>query len=135
MPLRFLRFFSANTSADGLRQTQREAIADLLHFIVYADNHVALPEGEFVHDAIDGLAWDASLSFSAYETRSIADARRARENAAGRHEFLASIATRLDSAEARSRALTLAQGLIQADGQTTTGESALLSELQALLGA
>ena len=134
MPLRFLKFFSSGkSSADGLTQAQREAIADLLHYLVYADNHVALGEGEFVSGTVEGLSWDAAHSFSAYEARSIANARLAKENPAHRKEFIASIATRLSSTEARTRALALARSLVLADGSSSGGESAALAELQAAL--
>ena len=130
MPLRLLKFFSsAKPSADGLTQPQREAIADALHYLVYADNHIASREGEFVSDAIEGLAWDASLSFSAYEVRSIAAARHAKENAAARAEFFAFIAARLDTPASRDKALALARGLVWADGSNTAGESDALAAL------
>lgn len=134
MPLRFLKFFSsAKPSADGLTQPQREAIADALHYLVYADNHVSSREGEFVNNTIDGLSWDASLSFSAYEVRSIADARRAKEDAAHRAEFMASIARRLDTPASREKALTLARGLVWADGSRADGESSALAALESAL--
>lgn len=134
MPLRFLNFFSsAKTSADGLAQPQREAIADALHYLVYADNHVASREGEFVSNTIDGLAWDASLSFSAYEVHSIAEARRAKEDVAHRAEFIASIAARLDTPASRAKALTLARGLVWCDGTRGEGESSALAALEAAL--
>lgn len=134
MPLRFLKFFSsAKTSADGLTQPQREAIADALHYLVYADNHIASREGEFVNDAIDGLAWDASHSFSSYEVRSIAAARHAKENATARAEFFANLAARLNTPESRDKALALARGVVWADGNSTDGESVALAALTAAL--
>lgn len=134
MPLRFLKFFSATrSSSDGFTQPQREALADALHFLVYADGHIAAREGEFVGNTIDGLAWDAARSFSVYEAESVARARQATENSGYRSEFLASIAARLDTPEARARALDLARGLAWSDGSTSTGESAALADLETAL--
>jgi uncharacterized tellurite resistance protein B-like protein len=136
MPLRFLKFFSsAQPASDGLTQAQREAIADTLHYIVYADNHIAAREGDFVSGTIEALSWDTSLSFSAYEVRSIANARRAREDAAYRTEFFAFIAARLDTPASRSRTLDLARSLVYADGAAADGESDTLDALRAALKA
>ena len=136
MPLRFLKFFSSNqTSADGLTQPQREAIADALHYLVYADGHIAAREGEFVDNTIHGLAWDAARSFSAYEATSIANVRQAKENAGYRGEFLGGIAARLDTPAARARALDLARGLAWSDGSTSSKESEALADLERALKA
>lgn len=136
MPLRFLKFFSSDRSSpDGFTQTQREALADALHFLVYADGHIAAREGEFVDNTIGDLAWDAARAFSVYEAESVARARQATENPGCRSEFLASIAARLDTPESRTRALDLARGLTWSDGSTSTGESAALADLAAALKA
>lgn len=134
MPLRFLNLFTAaRNSADGLVQPQREAIADALHYLVFADNHVAAREGEYLDEKLGGFEWDSSLAFSTYETLSIANARRAKEDAEYRHAFLGSIAARLNTPESRARALSLAQGLVWADGSAAAGESAALAELESVL--
>jgi hypothetical protein len=136
MPLRFLKLFSSDKpSADGLTQPQREAIADLLHYLVYADSHIAAREGDYVNETIQSLSLDAALSFSAYEQRSIAAARQAKENPDHRREFIASIAARLDTSEARARALELGKTLVWIDGTNTAHESAALADLQAALNA
>lgn len=135
MPLRFLKFFSSEKpSADGLTQPQREAIADLLHYLVYADNHIASREGDYVNDTIHSLSWDVALSFSSYESRSIAAARQAKENPEHRRALFASIAARLNTPQVRTRALELGKTLVWIDGTNTPRESAALTELQVALG-
>ncbi len=136
MPLRFLKLFASDkSSADGLTQVQREAIADLLHYLVYADSHIAAREGDYVNETIQSFSWDASLSFSAYEQRSIAAARQAKEDPDYRREFIASLAARLNTPAARARALELGKTLVWIDGTNTEHESAALADLQAALSA
>lgn len=134
MPLRFFSFFSsAQPGADGLTQPQREAIADMLHFLTYADGHIASREGEFIDQSIAALSWDSTIAFSDFEMRSITDARRAREDAEFRKTFLASLGKRINSPEARTRAVALARSLIWADGTCTAKESLALANIEAAL--
>lgn len=107
----------------------------MLHYLVYADSHIAAREGDYVNETIQSFAWDAALSFSAYEPRSIAAARQAKENPDYRREFIASLATRLDTPEVRTRALELGKTLVWIDGTNTEHESAALADLQTALSA
>ncbi len=119
-------------SASPLSQTEREAIVDLLHLCLYADAHVSLKEGDFISDVVDVIGWDRNLSFSAYESRSIASARAAKTDEVSKKEFVEFATSRLKSPGSRSLALQLCADLFAAD-TTLDREAALLAQLRAAL--
>ena len=111
--------------SDGLTQAAREAIVDLLHFGVYADNTITLAEDKMVEDTARSLHWDAKISFDYYEGKSIGEVRRVRKDEKACAEFFQTIRERLPRAEDRQLALKLVQRLYAVDG-TTEGENATL---------
>lgn len=116
-----------------LTQKEREAIVDLLHLCLYADSHIALNEGEVVSDLVETISWDTNLSFSSYESKSIAAARAAKESPAAKQEFLSFAAERLQSKESQTLALDVCKRLFFSDGSTADTESALLAEIRSAL--
>lgn len=131
-PMSLLNLFRASTPTDGLSQSEREAIADLLHFSMYADNHLASAEDKVIDDAVEQMTWDPKISFETFEAASIARARAAKENADTRASFFKSLQSRLISKASKARAISLCTKIFQSDG-TTDKESALLSEIKRLL--
>lgn len=118
---------------DGLTQKQREAIVDLLHYCMFADNFVALVEDQFVNTVAATLNWDKNISFESYEGGSIGNARKAKESAAYCEQFLKSISQRLDDKESRSLAVQLCTDLYNADANMTNAESHQLATISRLL--
>lgn len=116
-----------------LPQKEREAIVDLLHLCLYADAHIALQEGEFIADVVDVIGWDTQISFSSYESKSIAGARLAKESPESKAEFLSYASERLQSKESRALALELCKQLSSSDGSTAEKEASLLNEIRAAL--
>lgn len=134
MSFSFSRLFNQKSATkDGLTQPQREAIVDLLHYCLYADNHIALAETEVLDKIVSTLTWDPKTSFASYEGRSVATARAAKEDAGSREEFLASIRARLDEPEARKLAFDLCKQLFVADGVQSDKETVVLARIQQLL--
>lgn len=125
---------SGSPKNDGLSQPQREAIVDLLHYCMFADNLVALKEDQFINTVAATLSWDPNVSFETYEGSSIGNARRAKESADYRHTFLESINTRLARKEVRELALDLVKQLFSADANLSDKESQLLPTLRTALG-
>jgi hypothetical protein len=126
------KLFRATTTDDGLSQSEREAIADLLHYCMYADNHLALTEDKVIDDAVLSMNWDPRVAFESYEARSLARVREAKENAEARTAFYQSIQDRLKSKASRDRARSLSARLFQSDGMTDK-EVLLFSEIKRLL--
>ena len=118
---------------DGLNQGQREAIVDLLHFCMFTDNFVALKEDQFVNTVAATLSWDKNVSFESYEGKSIGNARRAKESAAYRDDFLKDIVARLATPTAKSLARELCKDLYTADSNLAQSESQQLSAISRLL--
>jgi uncharacterized tellurite resistance protein B-like protein len=134
MSFSFSRLFNQTSAVnDGLTQPEREAIADLLHYCLYADNHIALAETEVLESIISTLSWDPNSSFASFEGRSVAAARAAKEDASAREEFLKSIRARLTEAEVRTLAFDLCKQLFVADGVQSDKETVVLARIQQLL--
>jgi len=126
-------FFANHTGTDGLKQNEREAIADALHYGMYADRVIELAESKVITDWEETLAWDNNLPYSTYEPRSIAAARDALASPENRKEFIASIAKRIGSTHAKETLLRLCRKLADADGKRTDPEWAFIEELRQAL--
>ena len=126
-------FHKSEAPKDGLTQTQREAIVDLLNYCTYADNLVFLAENRLIADTVAKFNWDPKVPFDQFDARSISNARNASESQVYRDQFLASIKDRLDTAEVKGQALDLCQELFLADGARSDEEDAVLQNLRELL--
>lgn len=135
MPQSIKKLFAADPAkkSDGLTQPQRQAIVDLLHYCMFADNFVALAEDRFVNSVAATLNWDNRITFESYEGGSIANARKAKENAAYRENFLKDIVSRLNTPAARDLARGLCRDLYSADARIAEAESQQLAQITALL--
>lgn len=131
--LKILFATSGSEKNDGLSQAQREAIVDLLHYCMYADNLVALKEDQFINSVAATLNWDRNISFETYEGTSIGNARRAKEQSAYREAFLQSISSRLDKSEIRQLAFDLVKQLFTADSHLSEKESQQLPSIRKAL--
>ena len=132
MPFKKL-FEKSPAPNDGLTQAAREAIVDALHFVMYADRHIAISEDAFIETAARKFDWDANISYEAYEAKSTGAVTRALGDAEARAEFLRGIKDRLPGARERDLMLELADDLSRVDGTKAIQESKALAELQVLL--
>ena len=126
-------FHKSETPKDGLTQPQREAIVDLLNYCMYADDLVFLAEDRFIADTVAKFNWDSKVPFDQFDTRSIGNARNARESQVYRDQFLASIRDRLDTAVMKEQALDLCEELFVADGARSDEEEDVGQNLRKLL--
>ena len=127
-------FRSAEKTSDGLSQSAREAIVDLLHFCMYADGHIALREDEFIEATARTLDWDVCVSYEYYEGKSTGAVRTALADQESKAAFLESLKQRLPGQAERSLAYKLAQDLVKSDGAQTERESSVLLEIKSTLG-
>jgi hypothetical protein len=132
MPFKKL-FEKSATPKDGLTQSAREAIVDALHFVMYADKHIAISEDAFIEAAARKLDWDANISYESYEAKSTGAVTRALGDAGLRADFLRGVQERLPGSRERGMALAFANDLARVDGTKALAESKALAELQALL--
>jgi len=102
-------------SDDGLTQIQREAIVDVLHYCMYADQHIDGTEDEVIEAAARKLDWDPKISYEYYEGKSTALVRAALTDSAERAAFLTGLNSRLGNM-GKLIALQLAERVINADG-------------------
>ena len=127
-------FRNSSSPKDGLTQPEREAIADVLLYCMYADNHIALAEDKFIHETMIALDWESGTTFEYFEAQSVARVREAKEHADSREGFFKSVQARLSSKLARSKAVELSHRLFLADGVESEKESQLEAKLKQLLG-
>lgn len=127
-----MSFRKTTKPAKELAQPEREAIVDLLHLCVYADSHISLSETAVIADVVEVIGWDTNLSFTSYESRSVAAARVAKTDAASKKAFIEYAAERLPSKESKALAVALCSDLFASDG-TESKEAALLSQIRAVL--
>ena len=101
---------------DGLTQTEREAIVDLLTLGVYADNHLSVAEDVAFETLTNKMNWESKRDISYYIYAATERARQARSDEGAVEEFLNYVAERLQSPAAHSQALNLLNKLFSADG-------------------
>lgn len=126
--------FFLKAKAAAAKQSQREALLDLLVLGMFIDRHVANAEGQFIREQALGLEWEAVRSMESFIDASM---RRARdvmgsENATG--AYLEDIALRLATDEAKQKALQVCEELMTADGQLAEREQELLTQVKEQLG-
>lgn len=132
MPFKKL-FQSSPKPSDGLTQPAREAIVDILHYVMYADKHIAAREDQFIEDAARTLNWDDKISYEYYEGKSTGAVTRALNDNASRESFFASLKARLPRAADRELALALAGDLAGADDKKSESEASAIRTLRAKL--
>ncbi len=133
-PVLNLLFDPEADAKDGMTQTQREAIVDLLHYCMYADNLVTISEARFIEAKVRSYSWDPNISREYYLGKSIGAARAALANAEAKKKFLESITRRLETDELRTQAFGLCDKLFRVDGSKPAEEYAVQGEVRQALG-
>lgn len=118
-------FFHPKPAAakDGLTQSQREAIVDLLNYCSYADRNIAQSEEEMIDGLESKLDWDHNMDFDYYVDKSIGAVRNVIEQKDSAPVFLQNVRQRLDSQKSRETALSLCDKLFKSTGKVTTADS------------
>jgi len=117
-----------------MTQAQREAIVDLLHYCMFADNLITISENQFVAAKVQSFSWDPKISFEYYQGKSIGAARAALGDPKTKERFFDSAKQRLATPALRKQALELCQKLFMADGNKAEGEFASEKEVRSGLG-
>ncbi|MDB6092929.1 MAG: hypothetical protein JWM32_491 [Verrucomicrobia bacterium] len=115
---------------DGLIQAQREAIVDLLFFCMAADRKAAFRADTLISRTVDKFSWDPKLPYKSFADRALANGRAAAVTPEARAYFLANVAQRLKTAEAKERALALCRGLLPAEGTVPPLATDVLAEIE-----
>ncbi len=64
-------FQPQETPDDGLNQTQREAIVDLLNYCSFVDHSITINESDIIDGLEHQLHWDENTDFDYYENKSV----------------------------------------------------------------
>ncbi|MFO1450022.1 MAG: hypothetical protein U1F61_17825 [Opitutaceae bacterium] len=125
-------FRLSSHSDDGLTQSEREAIVDVLHYCMFADKHIATTEDDLIEAAARTFNWDPKVSYEYYEGKSTGMVRAALADAYSRVTFLTDLNARLGN-QAKLIALQLAERVINADGVRRTEELEAMEALRKAL--
>ncbi len=116
-------------TTDFLKQEQREAILDAMHYCMLVDGRPVIAEEDLIEEWTARLRWEGSVSLKDYVLESVAKARRARNEPEFHRAYVRDISVRLADATTRQRALRLCEKIVAADGRTLPVEMALVDEL------
>ena len=115
-------------------QKQREAMIDLLIWMMYADNVLTLPENDRIDQITEEMEWDSPNRPSVYVNTSIAKIRDVLADDGKAQELLDSIDKRLGSDKMRKEAYEACRELANADGQVADEEMKLLNRVKHRFG-
>jgi len=127
-------FSPAVETTDGLSQTQREAIVDLLHYCMCADRELFPCEVDAFEEEVAEFNWEPSVNFESFAARSLEEAHGAVASPERRQAALASISSRLATNEAKMQALALCPRIFLADGHYAQEERAIFVEIKRAFG-
>ena len=136
MNTKLLRLFhsSPRTAPDGLQQSQREAIVDVLHFCRIADDKLVVVEEDVEARVEAALNWESTVPLVTYAADSLARAEQIVDNPELRAQFIRSVADRLVSTELKTRAISICRDMFIADGQFVEQERVVFREIKRALG-
>jgi uncharacterized tellurite resistance protein B-like protein len=126
-------FVPATPIHDGLSQSQREGIVDLLHFCMCADDQVRRVEERLIAQEVDRFGWDGPIPYEAYAHDSLQRARAALPSFNRRAAFIADVDARLETPALKNRALALCRRLFLVDGEYPDAEQVVFREVRDVL--
>ncbi len=115
-------------------QTQREALLDLLVWMIFVDHLIAAPEEEQIRQQMQRLAWEGARPLEIYFNSAIRRTRELLDKPSAQDKYLEGIAQRLDTAEAKQRALRACQEMAAIDGDVAEAEAQLLDQIRSCFG-
>lgn len=126
----FSNLFNAERSeSDGLSQSQREGLVDLLVLAMYVDNTLSLSEDAVLKAQLDGFCWEGPSTADDYVNAAIGRIRVLRGSEFSVDELLKSIKERLGDYETRLTAVGICERLLAADGKADS-EKAFLNKVK-----
>lgn len=117
-----------------LKQSQVEAIFDLLLLGMYADARLLAIENSKVFELVSGLEWTSYQDPQEYSNLAIARVRAASETHVGTENFLIALNEQLETEDARSFALTLLVQVVSVDQEISADEVDLLQRARRAFG-
>lgn len=121
-----IRSIIRNAPDDG-EQRQREALIDLLLWVMYADESLSLPENQMLGQLEDG-EWSGVMPPRQYVNAALARVRDVLGDQEKTTAFLEQVAERLGTPEMRQHAYDAACDFAQVDGDVSSKEHAFLRQ-------
>jgi len=135
MPLSTIFQVLKGADPDALSQTQREAMVDMLLWMMHADGNITAEEQETLETKSKSLRWDSVTPLKQYVGGSVAKYHKVEHNAAERQAYLQDIVARLKTEKVRQKALDAVTRLAKADNDFADEEQELVKNLQAAIKA
>ena len=118
----------------SFNQSQREAVLDLMIYASYADKKISLGEQDLLAKVKDQFGWESSTAPDTYINVTTAKIRGVLASVPEKAKFLAAIAQRLGTVDAKKAAYALVGDLFAADKQQPTSERNLAVEIKRAFG-
>jgi uncharacterized tellurite resistance protein B-like protein len=113
-------------------QKQREALFDLVLFLIVADGVITEQESEFMHKWLDSIAWSADVSKEEYYTTTLLKCYAAiKTNTVD--DYLTHRAKLLIDADMKQQAMKLVREVAMADGELDDAEQQAINLLSEVL--
>lgn len=116
-------------SRDGYDQLQREALLDLLTYLMYADSRIAVEEEQLIEGRARTFDWEGEADLEDYLDAAVDRVRALEGSPHAAEAFLDGVRSRLRTPAARQNAINLCHGLIQADGRFDPEELELFQQI------
>jgi hypothetical protein len=126
-------FSSSTEPADGLIQSEREALLDLFHFCMCADQKLLPVESASIADELIKFHWEPGVKYENFATQSLHRAQAAMATPEARKSALQQISNRLISVETKTRALATCTRIFKADGDFASAEREVFVEIKQAL--
>jgi hypothetical protein len=126
-------FTPSATPTDGLIQSEREALLDLFHFCMCADQKLLPVEGAAIADELIKFHWEPGVNYENFALKSLQRAQAAVASPEARKSALQHISKRLISMETKNRALTVCTKIFMADGAYVSEERDIFLEIKQAL--
>lgn len=112
------------------QQKQREALAELLVWTMYADGHLALDEKDLLEEELSKVKWESDTPLRAFLLQAATKVRNAMASEDATISLLGEIAKRIDDDQARADALAAAERLAGADESMAVTEKSFIERVR-----
>ena len=119
---------------DGLTQSQREAMIDLLLLATYSDDFVDVNEDRVLERVTERFNWKSDVSIDEYISASAIKSKEVRASEASEDFFISDIGLRLNKKKYKYQALRLCNTLLYSDADLRGTEVKFLKSVTKVFG-
>ena len=129
-----LSAFSNLIAQQHLKQSQLEALIELLIWTMYVDNSIKLEENDALDEFLGRVEWHSPMQVDYFMSTAIAKVRNSIDDPTKAEKLIGDINTRLADPMTRREAADAVQALAEADGELTDSEKSFIGKIKLLFG-